>query len=112
MVLTLTKPIRSKIHLKFVSEHGCTICGRTDVQSAHIRYTGAGIGLKPCDSFVVPLCIEHHQEQHSERLSERLTRYGSRLEPPRVITQRGRDPAYPALQRDVSHMKSCGTGNP
>ena len=70
MVLTLTKPIRSKVHLKFVSEHGCTICGRTDVQSAHIRYTGAGVGLKPCDSFVVPLCIDHHQEQQS--MNERM----------------------------------------
>ena len=66
----LKNKIRSKIHLQFVSQHGCTICGRTDVQSAHIRYTGAGMGMKPCDSFVVPLCIEHHQEQHS--MNERM----------------------------------------
>ena len=64
------KILRSKTHLQFVSEHGCTICGRTDVQSAHIRYAGAGIGMKPCDSFVVPHCIEHHQEQHS--MNERM----------------------------------------
>ena len=66
----LKNKIRSRTHLEFVSQHGCTICGRTDVQSAHIRYTGAGMGMKPCDSFVVPLCIEHHQEQHS--MNERM----------------------------------------
>ena len=68
--MALKNKIRSRIHLEFVSQHGCTICGRTDVQSAHIRYTGAGMGMKPCDSFVVPLCIEHHQEQHS--MNERM----------------------------------------
>ena len=70
MIYTKTNPIRSKKHLFFVSQHGCVICGRTDVQSAHIRYAGGGIGLKPCDSFVTPLCIEHHQEQHS--MNERM----------------------------------------
>ena len=65
MVFQKSNMIRSKVHLKYVSEHPCTICGREDVQAAHIRYTGSGIGLKPCDSFVVPLCIEHHQEQHT-----------------------------------------------
>jgi len=68
--MALKNKIRSRTHLQFVSQHGCTICGRTDVQSAHIRYTGAGMGMKPCDSFVVPLCIEHHQEQHS--MNERM----------------------------------------
>ena len=68
--MALKNKIRSRIHLQFVSQHGCTICSRTDVQSAHIRYTGAGMGMKPCDSFVVPLCIEHHQEQHS--MNERM----------------------------------------
>jgi len=70
MIYQKTKQIKSKIHLKYVSEHPCTICSRTDVQSAHIRYAGAGIGMKPCDSFVVPLCIEHHQEQHG--MNERM----------------------------------------
>ena len=70
MIYTKTKPIRSKKHLFFVSQHSCVICGRNDVQSAHIRYAGGGIGLKPCDSFVTPLCIEHHQEQHS--MNERM----------------------------------------
>ena len=62
--------IRSRTHLKFVSEQVCVLCSRPDVQSAHIRYAGAGIGMKPCDSFVVPLCIDHHSEQH--RMNERM----------------------------------------
>ena len=70
MIYQKTKQIKSKIHLRYVSEHPCTICSRTDVQSAHIRYAGAGIGMKPCDSFVVHLCIEHHQEQHG--MNERM----------------------------------------
>ena len=64
------KNIKSRKHLKFVSEKTCVICSRPDVQSAHIRYAGAGIGMKPCDSFVVPLCIDHHTEQHS--MNERM----------------------------------------
>jgi hypothetical protein len=68
--MAFKKILRSKTHLQFVAEQGCCICGRTDVQSAHIRYTGAGVGMKPCDCFTVPLCIEHHQEQHS--MNERM----------------------------------------
>ncbi len=58
------KSIKSRKHLIFVSEKPCVICSRTDVQSAHIRFAGAGIGMKPSDCFVVPLCIDHHREQH------------------------------------------------
>jgi hypothetical protein len=57
--------IRSKKHLQYISQKPCLICGRTDVQSAHIRYAGAGIGQKPCDIFTTPLCLEHHREQHT-----------------------------------------------
>jgi hypothetical protein len=64
------KNIKSKTHLKFVSEQPCILCSRPDVQSAHIRYAGAGIGMKPSDHFVVPLCIDHHTEQH--RMNERM----------------------------------------
>lgn len=70
MVYQKIKIIKSRSHLVYVSEQPCTICRRTDVQSAHLRFTGAGMGMKPCDSFVVPLCIEHHTEQH--RMNERM----------------------------------------
>jgi len=62
--------IRSRKHLIFISTQPCVLCNATNVQSCHIRYAGAGMGLKPCDSFVVPMCVEHHTEQHS--MNERL----------------------------------------
>ena len=50
----------------YIASKPCLICGRLDVQSAHIRYTGAGVGMKPCDIFTTPLCLLHHREQHSK----------------------------------------------
>tara|TARA_R100000654_G_scaffold66024_1_gene94072 strand:- start:100 stop:432 length:333 start_codon:yes stop_codon:yes gene_type:complete len=61
----LLSKIRSKKHLQYISEKPCLICGGIDVQSAHIRFAGAGIGQKPCDIFTTPLCLLHHREQHS-----------------------------------------------
>lgn len=49
----------------YIASKPCLICSRIDVQAAHIRYSGAGMGLKPCDVFTTPLCITHHQEQHT-----------------------------------------------
>ena len=57
--------IRSRKHLMFVASQPCLICRREDVQAAHIRFSGAGIGMKPCDIFTTPLCLEHHREQHT-----------------------------------------------
>lgn len=38
-------------------------------QAAHIRHGQAGgMGLKPCDSLIVPLSVEEHAKQH--RISE------------------------------------------
>lgn len=35
------------------------------VQAAHVRSnTGGGMGLKPCDSYCVPLCCFCHGAQH------------------------------------------------
>ena len=49
----------------YIADKPCLICGGIDVQAAHIRYAGAGIGQKPCDIFTTPLCLLHHREQHS-----------------------------------------------
>ena len=58
--------IRSRKHLMFVASQPCLICRRDDVQAAHIRFSGAGMGMKPCDIFTTPLCLLHHREQHSK----------------------------------------------
>ena len=59
-------PLRSRKHLMFIASQPCLICRREDVQAAHIRFSGAGIGMKPCDIFTTPLCLEHHREQHTK----------------------------------------------
>ena len=58
-------PLRSRKHLMFVASQPCLICRREDVQAAHIRFSGAGIGMKPRDIFTTPLWLEHHREQHT-----------------------------------------------
>ena len=64
--MILREKIRSRKHLMYIADKPCLICGGIDVQAAHIRYAGAGIGQKPCDIFTTPLCLEHHREQHSK----------------------------------------------
>ena len=59
-------PIRSRKHLQYIAEKPCLICGGIEVQACHIRYTGAGMGMKPCDIFTTPMCLLHHREQHSK----------------------------------------------
>lgn len=56
------KKIRSEKHRRFVASLPCVVTGSPDVQCAHIRKNnGGGLGLKPCDSFCVPLsCREHY----------------------------------------------------
>jgi len=60
-------------HLAFIRTLSCLICGNPlQTEAAHIRYGDrragkpiTGMGIKPDDAFVVPLCNEHHREQHS-----------------------------------------------
>jgi hypothetical protein len=60
-------------YLKFVKTLPCCICGHdTGVDAAHIRFSAAyaakanpGVGQKPSDFWVVPLCRKHHDMQHS-----------------------------------------------
>jgi len=64
---------RDEKHLDFIRSLPCCICGDDiHTEAAHIRagsiengkvYTG--IGEKPSDAWVLPLCNGHHREQHS-----------------------------------------------
>lgn len=66
--------VKSKAHLDFIRSLNCVICGDgTTIEAAHVRYSDpraakpiTGIGIKPSDIFVVPLCGHHHREQHNE----------------------------------------------
>ncbi len=43
----------------------CVVCLKSPCDAAHIRIGFSGIGIKPGDDRVLPLCREHHSEQHS-----------------------------------------------
>jgi len=71
-----TKFIRSTKHLRYVASQPCLICGAENVQACHIRIGFLGLGIKPCDSKTVPLCVEHHLEQHRMKEEAFWEKYG------------------------------------
>lgn len=61
--------LRSPSHLQWVRGHECAIAGRHEckgrIQAAHVRNgTDGGMGVKPSDCFVIPLCEAAHEWQH------------------------------------------------
>ena len=59
---------RSQGHLNFIRSFHCAIdgCQGMPIECAHVRNgSGAGMGQKPDDWRVVPLCREHHGQQHT-----------------------------------------------
>ena len=60
-----TVKIRDRAYLDSFKGRPCMICGATDTTvAAHIRKGGdGGMGLKPSDNLVMPLCYAHHMEQ-------------------------------------------------
>ncbi len=67
------KYVRSVRYRKFVASLPCCVCGRADVQCAHVKFIGEGrgTGIKVSDEFTVPLCVEHHRQQGECKLGER-----------------------------------------
>lgn len=68
-----TKAVRSGAHLARIRKMVCSVghCPNlTLIEAAHVRNgTDGGMGKKPSDCYVIPLCAEHHREQH--RIGER-----------------------------------------
>jgi len=57
--------IRDNNYLKFIRTLECVVCGNPHVEAAHLRMrTNGGMGMKPSDSWVIPLCSAHHKMQH------------------------------------------------
>lgn len=59
--------IQNEKHLRFIRQLPCCICGARDVHAAHLRMSSAkhgkfnpGVGAKPDDFWVTPLCAGHH----------------------------------------------------
>jgi hypothetical protein len=65
--------VENRNHLSFIRRLPCIVCGtRVRIEAAHIRMGNplygkpqAGMGEKPSDQFVLPLCMRHHDEQHA-----------------------------------------------
>ena len=54
-------------HRSWVRRHHCSVpgCRNLPIECAHVRSgTGAGLGRKPSDKWVISLCQLHHREQH------------------------------------------------
>lgn len=84
--------IKNEKHLAFIRTLPCIVTGNdVSVEAAHIRYAdpriakfNPGVGQKPHDYFVLPLCGDEHKKQHA--MNERV--YWQRL---------GIDPVFYAL---------------
>lgn len=54
-------------HCAWVRGFECSVpgCEEIPIEAAHVRVgTGGGMGIKPHDKWVIPLCRDHHSEQH------------------------------------------------
>lgn len=59
------KNIRDSKHLAYIRTLPCMRCSKKPSEAAHVRNgTDGGMGLKPSDCFVVPLCHSCHAFQH------------------------------------------------
>lgn len=70
MLIPKTKPLRSKSHLAFVRNLPCVACFGVPSEAAHLRTAAnAGVGVKPPDSCVIPLChgCHHLAHQHGHK---------------------------------------------
>lgn len=63
--------IRCAGHLAWVRGHACSVGGASGhgcggkIEAAHVRGgTDGGLGVKPSDTYTIPLCSDHHAEQH------------------------------------------------
>jgi len=56
---------RSKIYLDFVRRFPCLVCSFPDTEAHHIRLShNSGTGIKPPDTWAIPLCNKHHRAIH------------------------------------------------
>ena len=72
--------IRCPAHLQWVRGHECAASNNEclgRIEAAHVRSeTDGGLGLKPSDIFVIPLCNYHNREQHNKGEKQFEMRHG------------------------------------
>jgi len=67
---------KSHKYLAHVRTRPCCVCGYPDVQAHHIRFSHiAGIGMKPPDTWAIPLCHQHHREWHDMGITSFQKKY-------------------------------------
>ena len=61
-----TKTYRSEKYLTHVRQFPCCVCGNTDTEAHHIRFSyNSGTAKKPGDIWAIPLCHKHHADFHT-----------------------------------------------
>ena len=76
-------------HLDFIRSLPCIRCGNDiETEACHIRMADAriakpitGIGIRPDDRFVLPMCGKHHREQHAAGNERQFWQVTSGLDP-------------------------------
>jgi hypothetical protein len=74
---------RDEKYLAWIRTLPCVICGDPRSEAAHLRIASinddkreTGMGEKPSDRWVLPLCRLHHSRQHSMNEAEFWASYG------------------------------------
>lgn len=92
----LKRPVaRDPKYLAAIRTLPCVCCRATPCDAAHLRIGSlAGIGKKPSDRKVTPICHHHHMQQHAT--GERSWWRGIGLDPEHVIAELNR--LYPDIE--------------
>jgi hypothetical protein len=92
----LKRPVkRDAAYLAAIRTLPCLVCGGLS-EAAHLRLGSlAGIGKKPSDRNVTPLCHHHHMQQHA--IGERAFWAELKLDPEEIIA--GLNEAYPDIEK-------------
>jgi hypothetical protein len=86
MLIPKTKAIRDKDHLAFIRQLPCCVSLKNSepCHAAHVRIgANGGMGMKPGDNFVLPLCADVHGRQHAIGESE----FWGDMEKPKALAQ-------------------------
>ena len=86
MEIKKPKKFRSDHYLATVRLHPCVMCQKKLTEAHHDRRGDGGVGLRPSDTWCIPLCTTCHREIHSGKTTvpfdlsrafiiENLTRY-------------------------------------
>jgi hypothetical protein len=65
LAIATPRRYRNRLHLRYVMQQPCLVCGRKPSDPHHLRYLQPrALGRKASDEFAVPLCRVHHRAAH------------------------------------------------